>query len=297
MSTKIQVEHLTKRFGRVTAVDDVSFEVGAGTVTGFLGPNGAGKTTTLRMLLGLVAPTSGTAMIGGHRYRDLRDPVRHVGALLESSSFHPARPAVEHLRVVATAAGLPLGRAEEVLDQVGLADAAGRPVGGFSLGMRQRLGLATALLGDPAVLVLDEPANGLDPEGVRWLRSLLRSLAGEGRTVLLSSHLLAEAAQTVDEVVVISGGRLVVHSPVADLIGSGRPRVRIRTPQATLLRDRLAARGIAAELAGLDSVAAATDAETVGAVVAEGGVAVHELTTDRSLEDAFFALVQEGGQR
>jgi ABC-2 type transport system ATP-binding protein len=297
MSTTIQVEHLTKRFGPVKAVDDLSFEVGPGIVTGFLGPNGAGKTTTLRMLLGLVAPTSGTAMIGGLRYRDLRDPVRHVGALLEASSFHPARPAVEQLRVVATAAGLPLARAEEVLDHVGLADAAGRPVGGFSLGMRQRLGLATALLGDPAVLVLDEPANGLDPEGVRWLRTLLRSLAAEGRTVLLSSHLLAEAAQTVDEVVVISGGRLVIQCPVADLIGGGRPRVRIRTPQATLLRDRLAARGIAAELAAPEYVAAATDAETVGAVLAEGGIAVHELTTDRSLEDAFFALLQEGDRR
>jgi ABC-2 type transport system ATP-binding protein len=297
MSTTIQVEHLTKRFGPVKAVDDLSFEVGPGIVTGFLGPNGAGKTTTLRMLLGLVAPTSGTAMIGGLRYRDLRDPVRHVGALLEASSFHPARAAVEQLRVVATAAGLPLARAEEVLHQVGLADAAGRPVGGFSLGMRQRLGLATALLGDPAVLVLDEPANGLDPEGVRWLRNLLRSLAAEGRTVLLSSHLLAEAAQTVDEVVVISGGRLVIQCPVADLIGGGRPRVRIRTPQATLLRDRLAARGIAAELAAPDYVAAATDAETVGAILAEGGIAVHELTTDRSLEDAFFALLQEGDRR
>jgi ABC-2 type transport system ATP-binding protein len=292
----IQVEHLTKRFGAVSAVDDLSFEVGAGAVTGFLGPNGAGKTTTLRMLLGLVTPTSGTATIGGRRYRDLDDPIRHVGALLESSSFHPARRAIDHLRVVATAAGLPLARAEAVLGQVGLADTAGRRVGGFSLGMRQRLGLATALLGDPGVLVLDEPANGLDPEGVRWLRDLLRSLAAEGRTVLLSSHLLAEAAQTVDEVVIISRGRLVVHSRVSDLMDRHPARVRVRTPQASVLWERLAARGIAAELVAPDAVVAATDPETLGAVVAEGGIVVHELSSDGSLEDVFFALTKEGAR-
>jgi ABC-2 type transport system ATP-binding protein len=292
----IQVEHLTKRFGAVTAVDDLSFEVGAGTVTGFLGPNGAGKTTTLRMLLGLVTPTSGTATIGGRRYRDLDDPIRHVGALLESSSFHPARRAIDHLRVVATAAGLPLARAEAVLGQVGLADAAGRRVGGFSLGMRQRLGLATALLGDPGVLVLDEPANGLDPEGVRWLRDLLRSLAAEGRTVLLSSHLLAEAAQTVDEVVIISRGRLVVHSGVSELMDRVPARLRVRTPQASVLQERLVARGIAAELIVPDAVVAATDPETLGAEVADGGIVVHELSSDGSLEDAFFALTKEGAR-
>ncbi len=288
----IQVEHLTKRFGAVSAVDDLSFEVGAGTVTGFLGPNGAGKTTTLRM----VTPTSGTATIGGRRYRDIDDPISHVGALLESSSFHPARPAIDHLRVVATAAGLPLTRAEAVLGQVGLADAAGRRVGGFSLGMRQRLGLATALLGDPGVLVLDEPANGLDPEGVRWLRDLLRSLAAEGRTVLLSSHLLAEAAHTVDEVVIISRGRLVVHAGVSDLMDRVPARLRVRTPQASVLWERLAARGIAAELVAPDAVVAATDPETLGAVVAEGRIVVHELLSDGSLEDAFFALTKEGAR-
>jgi ABC-2 type transport system ATP-binding protein len=173
----ITIQGLTKRFGDIVAVDDLSFEVDQGTVVGFLGPNGAGKTTTLRTLLGLVTPTTGTARIDGKPYRELTDPIRHVGAVLEASSFHPGRSARNHLRIVATAAGLPLARADAVLDQVGLAGAAGRRVGGFSLGMRQRLGLATALLGDPAVLILDEPANGLDPEGVHWLRGLLRQLA------------------------------------------------------------------------------------------------------------------------
>jgi ABC-2 type transport system ATP-binding protein len=185
----ISVQGLTKRFGDVLAVDRLSFEVGPGTVTGFLGPNGAGKTTTLRMLLGLVAPTSGTATIDGRPYRELADPLRRVGAVLEAGGFHPGRSARDHLRVLAKAAGLPAGRVGEVLEQVGLAAAGRRRVGGFSLGMRQRLGLAAALLGDPEVLVLDEPANGLDPEGVHWLRGLVR-----GRTVLVSSHLLAEVA-------------------------------------------------------------------------------------------------------
>ncbi|HEY4726480.1 MAG TPA: ATP-binding cassette domain-containing protein, partial [Actinomycetota bacterium] len=204
----ITIQGLTKRFGPVTAVDDLSFEVDQGTVVGFLGPNGAGKTTTLRTLLGLVTPTTGTARIDGRPYRELTDPIRHVGAVLEASSFHPGRSARNHLRVVATAAGLPLDRADAVLEQVGLTGAARRRVGGFSLGMRQRLGLATALLGDPQVLILDEPANGLDPEGVHWLRGLLRQLADQGRTVLVSSHVLAEVAQTVDQVVIIARGRL-----------------------------------------------------------------------------------------
>src|SRR5215469_14654407 len=199
----LTVDNLTKRYGSVVAVDGLSFEVGPGRVTGFLGPNGAGKTTTLRMLLGLAAPNSGTATINGARYRDLPDPARTVGAALEADSFHPGRSAIEHLRIVAIAAGIPRHRAAEVLDLVGLADAARRRVGTFSLGMRQRLTLAATLLGDPGVLILDEPLNGLDPDGIRWMRDLLRQLAGQGRTVLVSSHLLAEAAQTVDDVVVI----------------------------------------------------------------------------------------------
>jgi ABC-2 type transport system ATP-binding protein len=214
----ITIDGLTKRFGAVTAVDDLSFELSGASVTGFLGPNGAGKTTTLRMLLGLVTPDRGRATIEKQAYSELDRPARMVGALLEASSFHPGRSARNHLRVVARAAGLPDRRADEVLERVGLADAAARRVGGFSLGMRQRLGLATALLGDPEVLVLDEPTNGLDPAGVRWLRNLLRQMAADGRTVLVSSHLLAEVAQTVDRVVVIDRGRLVAEGRVPDLV-------------------------------------------------------------------------------
>ena len=213
----ITVQGLTKRFGDVLAVDRLSFQVDEGTVAGFLGPNGAGKTTTLRMLLGLVDPTSGTATVGGRRYRDLPDPVRRVGAVLEAGGFHPGRSARDHLRIQATAAGLPQTRIDQVLEQTGLAGAARRRVGGFSLGMRQRLGLAAALLGDPEVLILDEPANGLDPEGVHWLRGLVRGLAAEGRTVLVSSHLLAEVAKTVDQVVIVDEGRLVTQAAMAEL--------------------------------------------------------------------------------
>src|SRR6266567_982508 len=213
----INVDHLTKRYGTVVAVDGLSFEVGPGRVTGFLGPNGAGKTTTLRMLLGLAAPTSGTATINGVRYRHLPDPARSVGAALEADCFHPGRSAIEHLRIMATAAGIGRRRAAQVLDLVGLTEAGHRRVGTFALGMRQRLTLATTLLGDPGVLIPDEPLNGLDPDGIRWMRDLLGQLAGQGRTVLVSSHLLAEAAQTVQDVVVITRGRLAARGPVAEL--------------------------------------------------------------------------------
>jgi ABC-2 type transport system ATP-binding protein len=213
----IQAHGLTKRFGPVRAVNDLSFCVPDGSVTGFLGPNGAGKTTTLRMLLGLVAPDAGHATINGRTYRDLPEPLHQVGAVLEASGFHPGRTARSHLRIQAVAARVDPSRADEVLDLVQLADAADRRIGGFSLGMRQRLGLATALLADPEILILDEPANGLDPEGVRWLRDLLRGFAAEGGTVLLSSHMLAEAAQTVDSVVIVDRGRLVTQSPLASL--------------------------------------------------------------------------------
>jgi len=216
----ITVLQLTKHYRSVAAVNGLTFEVGPGRVTGFLGPNGAGKTTTLRMLLGLTRPDSGTATIDGVRYRDLRQPVRRVGAALDNDSFQPGRSAIEHLRVTATAAGISSKRPAEVLEMVGLADVARRRVGTFSLGMRQRLTLATTMLGDPAVLILDEPLNGLDPDGIRWMRDLLRKLAAEGRTVLVSSHLLAEAAQTVDDVVVIAKGRLAAEGPVAELIAS-----------------------------------------------------------------------------
>jgi len=217
----IHVHGLVKRFGPVAAVDGLSFDVQPGTVTGFLGPNGAGKTTTLRMLLGLVNPDAGTATIDGRAYRELTEPLHQVGAVLEASSFHPGRTARAHLRIQALAADADPSRAEDVLDLTGLADAADRRIGGFSLGMRQRLGLATALLADPEVLILDEPANGLDPEGVRWLRGLLRGFAAEGGTVLVSSHQLAEVAQTVDSVVIVDHGRLVAQGPVAELTVGG----------------------------------------------------------------------------
>jgi ABC-2 type transport system ATP-binding protein len=295
----ITIEGLTKRFGAVVAVDGLSFEVDQGTVVGFLGPNGAGKTTTLRMLLGLVTPTAGTARIDGKPYRALAAPIRHVGAALEASSFHPGRSARNHLRVTATAAGLPLARADAVLDQVGLTPAARRRVGGFSLGMRQRLGLATALLGDPAVLVLDEPANGLDPEGVHWLRGFLRQLADQGRTVLVSSHVLAEVAQTVDQVVIIANGRLVTQSTLAALTARTDQLVRVRTPQAASLQPLLAAQGIRAELGGTDLLTAVdTSAEAVGRAAAAAGIVLYEMRAERSnLEDVFLQLTTKQGGR
>lgn len=219
----IQVAGLRKSYGRLTAVDNVSFTASYGRVTGFLGPNGAGKTTTLRMLLGLVRPDAGSAVVAGKPYAKLASPARSVGALLDASAAHPGRTGRDHLRVLAAQAGLPgvsRRRAGQLLEQVGLAGAARQRVGRYSLGMRQRLGLAAALLGDPEILVLDEPANGLDPRGIRWLRDLLRSLAAEGRAVLVSSHLLAEAAQTIDDVVVISNGRTMTQAPLAELLAA-----------------------------------------------------------------------------
>ncbi len=291
----INVDHLTKRYGTVVAVDGLSFEVGPGRVTGFLGPNGAGKTTTLRMLLGLTAPTSGTATIDGVRYRDLPQPARSVGAALDNDCFHPGRSAIEHLRITAIAAGIGRGRAAEVLGMVGLTEAAGRRVGTFSLGMRQRLTLATTLLGDPGVLILDEPLNGLDPDGIRWMRDLLRQLARDGRTVLVSSHLLAEAAQTVDDVVVINRGRLAAKGPVTELTAA-TSTTRIRTPDAGRLMSALGHEGITAGLvvdAGTVEARGA-DPDRVARIAASAGVIVLELTrhTD-NLEELFFDLVSD----
>ena len=289
----IELQGLTKRFGAVAAVDDLDLDVAEGTVTGFLGPNGAGKTTTLRMLLGLVAPTTGRATFGGTRYADLAEPARHVGAVLEASSFHPWRRAADHLRVLTSAIGVPDDRAERALDQVGLAAHAHRRVGGFSLGMRQRLALGAALLGDPAVLVLDEPANGLDPEGVHWLRTFLRSRADEGRTVLVSSHLLAEVAQTVDHVVILDGGRLVADAPLGDLTDRSTAVV-VRTPDADRLHGALRAHAIAAVRSGPDELTATgTTPETLGRIMAAEGVVVvgmHVQHTD--LEDVFLELTE-----
>jgi ABC-2 type transport system ATP-binding protein len=218
----VNCRSLTKRYGDVLAVDEISFSLAPGTVTGFLGPNGAGKTTTLRLLLGLSEPSGGEALVFGRRYRELEQPVRRVGAVLESTDYHPSRSGGDHLRMLALAAELPLSRVEEVLELVQLTTAAGRRVRTYSLGMRQRLGIAAALLGDPELLILDEPANGLDPAGVRWLRTFLQSLAAEGRTVLVSSHLLAEVAQTVDRVVIIDRGRLLAQGALDELTSDRR---------------------------------------------------------------------------
>ncbi len=291
----IEVEGLTKRFGGIVAVEGLSFRVDAGGITGFLGPNGAGKTTTLRAVLGLLRPTAGRATVLGRPYRELERPVEQVGAVLEASSFHPGRSGRNHLRVLAAAAGLPRSRVEEVLRLVDLEGAAKRRVGGYSLGMRQRLALAAALLGDPGVLIADEPANGLDPQGIRWLRDLLRSLAGEGRTILVSSHVLAEVAQTVDDVVIIHRGRFVTHAPVAAVVARAGG-VRVRSPQAESLRELLRRDGIETTGSGEEGfVAAGTTAERVGELAARGGIVLHELASDSgTLEEAFLELTSGG---
>jgi ABC-2 type transport system ATP-binding protein len=292
----LEVDRLTKRFGSVVAVDDLSFRVEPGTVTGFLGPNGAGKTTTLRALLGLVAPTSGQTRISGARYRDLPHPIQTVGAVLEASDFHPGRTARNHLRILCTAAGLPPGRVEETLSLVAMTDVADRRVRGYSLGMRQRLGLAAALLGDPEVLILDEPGNGLDPGGMAWLRGFLRHLAEQGRTVLVSSHVLAEVAQTVDQVIIIARGRLVTQSSLDALTTRAVQGVRVRTGQPSELLGRLRNRGLAAQL-GPDGevIAPGADPEAVGRVLAEGGIVITEMTAEtQNLEEIFLELTGTG---
>jgi ABC-2 type transport system ATP-binding protein len=288
----IEVDHLTKRFRSTLAVDDLSFKVREGAITGFLGPNGAGKTTTLRVVLGLVRPSSGSARVLGHPYRALDAPTRKVGAVLEASSFHPGRSGRNHLRVVAAASGLPGSRVDEVLEIVGLSGDAGRRVGGYSLGMRQRLSLAAALLGDPQVFVLDEPANGLDPQGIRWLRELLRSLAGEGRTILISSHVLAEIEQIADEVVIIHRGKFVEHATTAELAARAAGGIRVRSPQVDRLRTVLEQAGIkvSAFEGDLLSVADTTTAR-VGDLAAANGIVLHELAAETStLEEAFLEL-------
>ena len=288
----IVVSGLTKVYKNVRAVDDLSFKVSPGRVTGFLGPNGAGKTTTLRMVLNLVRPTSGTATIGGRRYADLTEPVRQVGAILEASGAHRGRSGRNHLRMLCDAAGIPIGRADEVLTMVGLTPAADRKFKGYSLGMRQRLGIAAALLGDPDVLILDEPANGLDPEGIRWMRDLLKSLAEEGRTVLVSSHLLSEMEILADDVVIIAAGKLVRHGPVATVIESaGGARMLVRTPRPDDLISALD--GTATVTRSEDGAlhVVGVDGATIGAAALRVGAEIHELTPERpDLENVFLQL-------
>ena len=292
----IEFEGVTKRFGDLVAVDELSFSVEQGNVVGFLGPNGAGKTTTLRILLGLVEPTAGRAVVNGRLYRQLHKPMGVVGAVLESSGAYPGRTARNHLRVEALVGDVRPSRVDEVLDLVGLTDAADRRVGKFSLGMRQRLGLATALLCEPEILILDEPANGLDPEGVHWLRRLLRGLAAEGRSVLVSSHILAEVAQTVDSVVIVNHGRLVAHSSLAELTSVAEGVIRVRTSRAEALRDALAAKGARAQLIGPDQVeVAGATGEQVGMLAAERGIPIFETATDAAdLESIFLRLTAPG---
>jgi len=296
---RVEVRGLSKSFGQVQAVSDLGFTVEPGSVTGFLGPNGAGKTTTLRMLLGLMQPDAGTATFNGAPYTSLTDPLRTVGAVLETA-FHPARSGRNHLRVYCRAAGLPLTRADEVLVQVGLADAGNRRAGGYSLGMRQRLALATALLGDPAVLVLDEPANGLDPEGIQWLRGFLRHMAhDQGRTVLVSSHLLSEVEQTVDRVVIVGAGRLVREGSMEQLRSGadGAGTVLVRSPEVARLADVLRAEGAhVTQEDGALTVSGSTPAE-VGRRAFAAGVELHELRSHTSgLEEIYFQLTSGSEQ-
>ena len=287
---------LTKRFGAVTAIADLSAHVLPGRVTGFLGPNGAGKTTSLRILLGLVRATAGTATIGGRRYADLTHPLQTVGAALEASSFHPGRSGVNHLRVQARAAGISNARVDQVLDQVGLSDAAGRRVGGYSMGMRQRLGLGAALLGDPGVLVLDEPVNGLDPEGIRWIRMFMRELAAEGRTVLVSSHLLSEVQQTVDDLVVISQGRRVFQGTLDELAGRADHVTIIDAPDRPALMQALLAEGLICEVTRDGVLVRGKEPTEIGAVAAAAGVALSHLQRRGSgIEDVFLDLVNGRG--
>jgi ABC-2 type transport system ATP-binding protein len=294
----IEVDGLTKRFGSTLAVDNLTFSVEPGKITGFLGPNGAGKSTTMRAILGLVKPTAGSTAVLGVQYRELTDPNRRVGVLLETFDAHPGRSGRNHLRVLAVAGGIPKSRVDEVLSLVDLREAGKRRVKGYSLGMRQRLGLAAALLGEPEVLVLDEPANGLDPQGIRWLRDFLRSLAGEGRTILISSHVLSEVAQTVDEVVIIHRGKLIQHAAMADVEAMAAGATTVRSPTADRLASLLAEGGIEATAAGDGRLAVGAPPERVGEIAAAHGIVLHELSVERaSLEEVFLELTGDPGER
>jgi ABC-2 type transport system ATP-binding protein len=292
----IEARGLTKRYGDRLAVDDLTFTVQPGIVTGFLGPNGAGKSTTMRMLLGLDAPTKGTATIGGRRYADHPAPLHEVGALLEAKAIHTGRSARNHLLALAATTGIGRRRVEEVIDLVGLTDVAGKRAGGFSLGMAQRLGLASALLGDPGTLVLDEPVNGLDPEGILWIRNLLKSLAAEGRTIFVSSHLMAEMALTASHLIVIGRGRLIADVSVEELTRmTSRDLVRVRTTEAARLRQLIAGVGVVVTGKGADVLeVAGMDSTQIGLAAARAGIALVELTPQQaSLEEAFMEITRD----
>jgi ABC-2 type transport system ATP-binding protein len=298
-SDMIEARSLTKKYGNTVAVDGLSFRVEPGVVTGFLGPNGAGKSTTMRMVMGLDRPTAGTAVIGGRAYRDLTNPLREVGALLDAAAVHPGRHAYDHLLALARSNGIARGRVSAVLEQVGLSSVAGRRVGTFSLGMRQRLGIAAALLGDPPVLLFDEPINGLDPEGIAWIRHLMRALAAEGRTVFLSSHLMSEMEDTADRLVVIGSGRLVAETSLAEFIRSGtHAAVQVASPRIAELVNLLDAAG--ATIASADNHAVMVGGMTaaqIGDIAAEHGIPLHELTPHQArLEEAFMRLTKESAQ-
>lgn len=292
----IEVRHLTKRYGEQTAVDDLSFVVRPGIVTGFLGPNGAGKSTTMRMILGLDRPSAGRATVNGKPYVQHPAPLRELGALLDAKGVHPGRPAREHLRALAATTGISNARVDEVLEVVGLTDVAGRRSGSFSLGMSQRLGIATALLGDPQTVMLDEPVNGLDPEGILWIRNLLRSLASEGRTVFVSSHLMGEMALTAEHFIVIGRGRLIADVSGDELATMARDEtVRVRSPQAAELRDLLAGDATDIAIRGTDLLeVSGMDAEEIGTRAWTANLCLSELTPQRaSLEDIFMGLTSE----
>ncbi|PSL08046.1 ABC-2 type transport system ATP-binding protein [Haloactinopolyspora alba] len=294
--TSIEVEALTKKYGPETVVDDLSFTVAPGQVTGFLGPNGAGKSTTMKMIIGLAAPTRGTVAIGGRRYDDLTVPLTEVGVLLDAGAVHGSRKARDHLLALAVSNGLPRHRVDDVLARTGLEGVAGKRVGGFSLGMRQRLGIAATLLGDPEVLIFDEPVNGLDPDGIRWIRGFMRSLAGEGRAVLVSSHLMSEMAQTADHLVVIGQGRLIADTSMSEFMrANGEGTVLVRTPEPDSFATRLAAAG-ATVRDGLESslVVSGMTSEEIGKLATYHGVTLSELTPQQaSLEDAFMELTKD----
>jgi ABC-2 type transport system ATP-binding protein len=293
--SQLEVRNLSKRFGKTLAVDNLSFAVEPGQVTGFLGPNGAGKTTTMRALLGLVRPSAGEALVEGRPPAQMREPLRTIGAALEATAFHPGRSGRNHLRVLAASAGIPASRVEEVLEMVELSGAANRRVKGYSLGMRQRLALAAALLGEPRILILDEPANGLDPQGMRWLRDLLREQAAGGRTVLVSSHLLSEVAQTADELIVIREGRLVAKTSLDEFTGAETTATRVRSADSGRLAASLSAAGATVERDGEAALLVrGRSSEEIGELALELGIALHELAPQRSsLEERFLELTGE----